>query len=69
MKYTLDDYMQMSYRIEVTRNTEGDYIIEIPELTDCLSSASQTENIISNAYDAIKACLADNIPLPTKMAS
>ena len=53
---TLNDYMSMSYRMEVVEDkTEGGFVVSYPDLPGCITCGETVESAISNALDAKKA--------------
>ena len=55
---TLNDYMSMSYRMEVIEDkTEGGFVVSYPDLPGCITCGETVESAISNALDAKKAWL------------
>lgn len=54
----LEYYMQLNYKIEVVKDeTEGGYVLSIPELKGCLTCADQLEKGIEMLEDAKKQWL------------
>ena len=53
---TLNDYMSMSYRMEVVEDkTEGGFVVSYPDLPGCITCGETVvESAISNALDAKK---------------
>ena len=57
---TLNDYMSMSYRMEVVEDkTEGGFVVSYPDLPGCITCGETVESAISNALDAKKAWLEE----------
>ena len=55
---TLDDYMQISYRMEIVEDKqEGGFVVSFPELPGCITCGGTIESAIANAMDAKKAWL------------
>lgn len=55
---TLNDYMSMSYRMEVVEDKEeGGYVVAYPDLPGCITSGDTIEAALANAVDAKKAWL------------
>ena len=55
---TLNDYMSMSYRMEVVEDkTEGGFAVSYPDLPGCITCGETVESAISNALDAKKVWL------------
>ena len=55
---TLDDYMQISYRMEIVEDKqEGGFVVSFPELPGCITCGETIESAIANAMDAKKAWL------------
>ena len=66
---TVEEYMKISYRMEVIRDTlEDGYVVTFPELKGCITCGNSIEEAIANAEDAkrewITACLEDGIEIP-----
>ena len=48
---TLNDYMSMSYRMEVVEDkTEGGFVVSYPDLPGCITCGETVESAISNAW-------------------
>ena len=55
---TLNDYMALSYRLEITEDREeGGFIASCPELPGCITYGETIESVIENALDAKKVWL------------
>ncbi len=55
---TLNDYMAVSYRMEIVEDTEeGGFVVSYPELPGCISCGETIESAIANAQDVKKAWL------------
>lgn len=55
---TLNDYMKMSYRMEIVADREeGGYVVSFPDLPGCITCGETMETALSNAEDAKKAWL------------
>lgn len=70
MMKTLNEYINMPYRMEIVPDTaEGGYIASFPELCGCITCGETMEKAVSNAIDAKKEWLAaaieDGIDIPT----
>jgi antitoxin HicB len=68
MMKTLDDYMAMSYRMEIVEDKdEGGYVVSYPDLPGCITCGDTVESAVSNALDAkrawIEAALKDEIEI------
>ena len=56
MMKTLNDYMKMSYRMEIVEDKdEGGYVVSYPDLPGCVTCGETIEAAIANAADAKKA--------------
>ncbi|NYB75768.1 type II toxin-antitoxin system HicB family antitoxin [Sedimentibacter hydroxybenzoicus DSM 7310] len=52
----LNDYMAMSYRMEIVEDkVEGGFIVSYPDLPGCITSGETVEAAVANAIDAKKA--------------
>ena len=65
---TLNDYMKMSYRMEIVEDTdEGGFVVSYPDLPGCVTCGETVENAVENALDAkkawIEAALEEGIPI------
>lgn len=65
---TLDDYMAMTYRMEIVEDEdEGGYVISYPELPGCITCGDTLERAMENAVDAkrvwIEAALEEGIKI------
>lgn len=55
---TINDYMKMSYRMEIVEDKEeGGFIVSFPELPGCITCGETIEKAAANAEDAKKAWL------------
>lgn len=66
---TLNDYMAMSYRMEVVEEkTESGFVVSYPDLPGCITCGETVESAIANALDAkkawIEAALEEGIEIP-----
>ena len=53
---TLNDYMAMSYRMEIVEDKdEGGFVISYPDLPGCITCGETIESAVANAADAKKA--------------
>ena len=69
MMKTLNDYMKMSYRMEIVEDKEeGGYVVSYPDLPGCITCGETVESAVANAVDAktawIEAALEDGIEIP-----
>ena len=56
MMKTLNDYMAMSYRMEIIEDKdEGGFVVSYPELPGCVTCGKTAEDAVANALDAKKA--------------
>ena len=56
MMKTLNDYMKMSYRMEIVEDKdEGGYVVSYPDLPGCITCGETIEAAVANAVDAKKA--------------
>ncbi len=65
---TLNDYMAMSYRMEIVEDKdEGGFVVSYPDLPGCITCGETVENAVANALDAkrvwIEAALEDGIEI------
>lgn len=50
---TLNDYMKLSYRMEIVEDKEeGGFVVSYPDLPGCISCGETVEKAIVNALDA-----------------
>ena len=66
---TLNDYMKISYRMEIVEDKEeGGYVVSFPELPGCITCGESLESAVANANDAkrewINAALEDGVEIP-----
>ena len=53
---TLNDYMEMSYRMEIVEDKdEGGFVVSYPELPGCITCGETVEAAVTNALDAKRA--------------
>ncbi len=58
MMKTLNDYMEMSYRMEIIEDKEdGSFVVSYPDLPGCITCGETVESAVANARDAKKAWL------------
>ena len=56
MMKTLNDYMAMSYRMEIVEDKdEGGFVASYPDLPGCITCGETVESAAANALDAKKA--------------
>ena len=59
MMKTLNDYLAMSYRMEIVEDKdEGGFVVSFPDLPGCISCGESVESAVANAMDAKKEWLA-----------
>jgi len=68
MMKTLNDYMAMSYRMEIVEDSsEGGFVVSYPDLPGCITCGETVESAVANALDAkrawIEAALEDGIEI------
>lgn len=68
MMKTLDDYMKLSYRMEIVEDKdEGGYVISYPDLPGCITCGETIETAVVNAVGAkkawIEAALEEGLPI------
>ena len=52
MMRTMDDYMNMNYRMEIVEDKEeGGFVVSYPELPGCITCGETMESAITNAQD------------------
>ncbi len=66
MMKTLEDYMNMSYRMEIVEDKdEGGFVVSFPDLPGCITCGETIESAVVNAEDAkrswLEAALEDGI--------
>ena len=58
MMKTLNDYLAMSYRMEIVEDKdEGGFVVSFPDLPGCISCGETVEIAVANAMDAKKEWL------------
>jgi predicted RNase H-like HicB family nuclease len=65
---TLNDYMAMSYRMEIMKDKdEGGFVVTYPDLPGCITCGETIESAVVNAEDAkrawMEAALEDEIEI------
>ena len=68
MMKTLNEYMAMSYRMEIVRDKdEGSYVVSYPDLPGCITCGETVKSAVANALDAkrtwIEAALEDGLEI------
>ena len=66
---TLNDYLALSYRMEIIRDSdEGGFVASYPDLPGCNTCGETEEEALKNALDAkkawLEAALEENIEIP-----
>ena len=66
---TLNDYLAMSYRLEIVRDdAEGGCVASYPDLPGCITCGETEEEAVKNALDAkkvwLEAALEDGLAIP-----
>ena len=69
MMKTLNEYLDMPYRMEIVPDTvEGGYVASFPQLPGCITCGETAEAAVANAIDAKKewlsAAIEDGIDIP-----
>ncbi|MCM1266324.1 MAG: type II toxin-antitoxin system HicB family antitoxin [Bacteroidales bacterium] len=69
MMKALNDYLKMSYRMEIIEDKdEGGYVVSYPDLPGCMTCGETVESAVANAIDAKKAWMEaafeDGIEIP-----
>ena len=55
MMKTLNDYLEMSYRMEIVEDKEeGGFVVSFPDLPGCFTCGETLESAVANAADAKK---------------
>lgn len=55
---TIDEYMKMSYRMELVEDKDkGGYVVSYPDLPGCITCGETIEEAIKNSLDAKKEWL------------
>ena len=58
MAKTLDEYMEMPYRMEIVEDKEeGGFVVSYPDLPGCITCGESIESAIENALDAKRSWL------------
>lgn len=68
MMKTLNDYLAMSYRLEIVRDdAEGGFVASYPDLPGCITCGETLEAAVANAADAkrawLQAALEEGLPV------
>ena len=66
---TLNDYLALSYRMEIIRDSdEGGFVASYPDLPGCITCGETEEEALKNALDAkkawLEAALEENVEIP-----
>ena len=60
---TLNDYLKLSYRMEIIEDQEeGGYVVSFPDLPGCLTCGETPAVALANADDAKKSMVRSGIP-------
>lgn len=58
MMKTLNEYISLPYHMNIVEDqTEGGFVVSVPDLPGCITCGENVESAISNAIDAKKAWL------------
>ena len=58
---TLNDYMAMSYRMEIVEDKdEGGFVVSYPDLSGCITCGETVESAVANALDAQREGISMN---------
>ena len=58
MMKTLNDYLAMSYRMEIVEDKdEGGFVVSFPDLPGCITCGETVQSAVANAMDAKKEWL------------
>ena len=58
MMKMLNDYLAMSYRMEIVEDKdEGGFVVSFPDLPGCITCGETVESAVANAMDAKKEWL------------
>ena len=58
MMKTLNDYLAMSYRMEIVEDKdEGGFVVSFPDLPGCITCGETVESAVANAMDPKKEWL------------
>lgn len=65
---TLNDYLQMSYRMEIVEDKEeGGFAVSYPDLPGCITCGETIDSAVANAMDAkrvwLETALEENVPI------
>ena len=53
---TLNDYLSLPYRMEISEDTEeGGFVVSYPDLPGCITCGETMETVLSNAREAKKS--------------
>ena len=68
MKKTLNDYMNLPYRMEIVKDqTEGGFVVSYPDLPGCISCGETIERAVKNAEEAkgiwLKTALEEGVEI------
>ena len=69
MMKTLNDYLEMSYRMEIVEDREeGGFVVSFPDLPGCITCGETLESALANEADAkktwIEAALEEGVEIP-----
>jgi len=73
MKNTVEDYLNLPYRIEMVRNEDGSFFVSIRELPGCMSEGDTIEEAYTMIKDAQRCWIetalenGQDIPLPEEL--
>lgn len=65
---TIDEYLKLPYKIEITPDEESGYVVSIPALPGCISSGETADEAMKNIEDAkavwLQSAFSDGLVIP-----
>lgn len=65
---TINEYMNLPYRVEIVPDEESGYVVSVPDLPGCISCGESVDEAINNLNEAkrlwLETALSDNITIP-----
>lgn len=56
-----EHYLSLNYRFTLSKDEEGDFIVEVPDLPGCIADGRTAEEALKNVRDAMRAWIESRI--------
>lgn len=72
-RLTVDDYMQLPYLVDLTKEEDGGFSTKVPDLPGCFSQGDTAEEAVENTKEAMRNWITatlekgkEGVPLPSE---